>query len=126
NFWTPELQDKVPGFAAHPLAKPYPGYGATIPFARKSFFNAIGWFHPDFHYGDLKDWFLRAAEQGAVIEILPDILVYRRLHETNMSHHKAAASREQHLQLVKASLDRRRLAGGTAAPLSFPNGEKGK
>jgi GT2 family glycosyltransferase len=118
----------VPGFAAHPLAKPYPGYGGSALCARKSFFNRIGGFNPALYHGDVKDWFLRAAEQGAVIEVLPDILVYRRLHETNMSHYKAAVSREDSLQLVKASLDRRR-AGGTASrvsPLSLPNGDEGK
>jgi glycosyltransferase involved in cell wall biosynthesis len=127
NFWTPELQAKVPWFAAHPLAKPYPGYGGSALLARKSLFDTIGGFNPDLHHGDFKDWFLRAAEYGAVMEVLPDILVHRRLHETNMSHHKTTGSREDHLQFVKASLDRRRRVGGTAPTgyqLSFPKGEE--
>jgi hypothetical protein len=31
------------------------------------------------------DWFLRAAEQGVVMELLPDLLVYQRMHESNLS-----------------------------------------
>ena len=120
NFWTPELQEKVPWFAEHPLAKPFPGYTAPAVLARRILFSATGGFNPDLHHGDLKDWFLRAAEQGAVMELLPDILVYRRLHETNMSHHKDTVNREEHLKLVKASLDRRRLNGSASGPLNFP------
>ena len=122
NFWSPELQEKVPWFADHPLAKPFPGYVAPALLARRALFDAIGWFNSDLHHGDMKDWFLRAAEYGAVIEALTDILVYRRLHETNMSHHKAAVSREEYLQLVKASLDRRRrLGGSTHVKYQFPS-----
>jgi len=123
NFWTSELQGKVPWFTDHPLAKPFPGYIAPALVARRVLFDTIGWFNMNLHHGDIKDWFIRAAEHGAVMEILTDILVYRRLHETNMSHRKAAASREEHLQLVKASLDRRRRPGRTTlinAQFSFP------
>ncbi|MBI3801341.1 MAG: glycosyltransferase family 2 protein [Deltaproteobacteria bacterium] len=129
NFWTPELHEKMPRFADHPLAKPFPGYAAPALLARRTLFNASGWFNPNLHHGDIKDWFLRAAEQGAVMEVLPDILVHRRLHETNLSHHKAAVSREEHLQLVKASLDRRRRAGGatpTAYQLPFAKDDESK
>ena len=118
NFWTPELQEKASRFADHPLAKPFPGYVAPALLARRALFNITGRFNPELHHGDLKDWFLRAAEHGAVIDVLTDILVCRRLHETNMSHHKAAVSREEHLQLVKASLDRRRRLG-EATPTSY-------
>jgi hypothetical protein len=30
-------------------------------------------------------WFLHAAEQGALIQVLPDILMSRRLHSSNQS-----------------------------------------
>src|SRR5215470_4562642 len=90
NFWTPELQEQVRRFTNHPLAKPFPGYVAPALLARRTFFHAIGGFNADLRHGDVKDWFLRVAEQRAVVEVLPDILVHRRLHETNMSHDKAA------------------------------------
>lgn len=120
NFCTPELQEKAVGFADHPLAKPFPGYAASALLARRALFDTTGWFNTDLHHGDLKDWFLRAAEQGAIMEVMADILVYRRLHETNMSHNKTAADRDERLQIVKASLDRRRLGGSTHVKYQFP------
>jgi glycosyltransferase involved in cell wall biosynthesis len=129
NFWTPELREKVPWFADHPLAKPFPGYTAPAVLVRRTLFNTSDWFNTNLHHGDVKDWFLRVAEQGAVMEVLPDILVYRRLHETNMSHGKDVVNREEHLQLVKASLDRRRRKSGatpTGYQLLFPKGDESK
>jgi glycosyltransferase involved in cell wall biosynthesis len=121
NFWTPELREKVARFDEHPLSQPFPGYGAPALLARRALFDTVGQFNSDLRHGDLKDWFLHVAEHGAVIEVLTDILVYRRLHETNLSHHKAIASREEHLQLVKASLNRRRrLSGATVTDYQLP------
>lgn len=121
NFWSPELQEKVAPPDDHSLLQPFPGYVAQALLARRALFDTIGRFNPDLHHGDLKDWFLRVAEHGAVLEVLTDILVYRRLHETNKSHHKAVVNREEHLRLVKASLERRRrLSGATLSPYQFP------
>jgi glycosyltransferase involved in cell wall biosynthesis len=116
NFWTPELQEKVARFDEHPLSRPFPGYVAPALLARRALFDTAGWFNPDLHHGDLKDWFLRAAEHGAIMEVLTDILVYRRLHETNISHRKSATNREEQLRIVKTSLERRRRLGGATPP----------
>jgi hypothetical protein len=59
-------------------------------------------------HGDSTDWFLRASRSGSVSELLPDVLMYRRLHPSNRSRVRAATSREEFLQIVKASLDRKR------------------
>jgi hypothetical protein len=59
-------------------------------------------------HGDSTEWFLRAAEHGAVGELMPDVLLYRRLHHTNRIRRLAGASRNEFLQIIKKSLDRRR------------------
>lgn len=51
---------------------------------------------------------MRAIEHGAVIELLPDVLTYHRMHPFNLTRRRSEASREEFLQIVKASLDRRR------------------
>ena len=48
------------------------------------------------------------AERGAVIELLPDVLVYRRLHQGNRSRVLAAQSRDEYMQFLKMTLDHRR------------------
>jgi hypothetical protein len=42
------------------------------------------------------------------MEMLPDVLVRRRLHLKNLSQRDAAASQREYLGLVKAALDGRR------------------
>jgi len=78
----------------------------------------VGQFNTALWFTDATDWFLRAAEQGVVMELLPDVLVYHRMHQTNLTRRLASVSRDEFLQSVKASLDRRRPSDG-AAPQSY-------
>lgn len=56
------------------------------------------------------EWFVRAAEASLEIDVIPDVLVYRRMHRKSVSHAHPADSTDRHLDLVKATLDRRRAA----------------
>jgi glycosyltransferase involved in cell wall biosynthesis len=120
NFWAPELRKEEARLRNHRLARPLPGYIMQTVLARRALFQRVGKFAPELRHGDVKEWFLRAAEHGAVIELLPDVLVSRRLHKSNLSRLQTAASLDEHLQLVKASLDRRRTYGTVPAPYKFP------
>jgi hypothetical protein len=62
------------------------------------------------------DWFLRAAEHGATMELLPDVLLYRRMHHENRSRRLGSNSRKTHIEILKASLDRRRRHGDRHSP----------
>jgi hypothetical protein len=57
------------------------------------------------------------------MELLPDVLVYRRLHHTNMGWRalpRNSREREVFVRVIKASLDRRRrLDAGTVRPYPF-------
>lgn len=108
NFWVAELYAEEERFRNHSLAQPWPGYSAQTLLARRGLFDTVGLFNTALQYEDAKDWFLRAAERGAVMELLPDVLVYRRLHQANISRRKVLASADELLQIVKGSLDRRR------------------
>ena len=88
-----------------------PGYTSVALLARRAVIERIGDFDPSLRHGNDRDWMLRAAEAGTVIELLPDVLVYRRLHGANRSLQLAEASRAEYLRIVKASLDRRRASG---------------
>ncbi len=118
NFWVPELQAEAAQLRDHRIMQPLPGYVTATLLARRTLFERIGQFNPTLGHGDNTDWFLRAAEHGAVIELLSDVLVYRRLHKTNLSRREASASREEYVRLVKASLDRRRRQN-EAAPANY-------
>lgn len=108
NFWIPELAEEAKKFRDHRIAKALPGYVTTTLLARRSVFDAVGPFDLRLGHSDSTEWFLRADEHGVVKELLPDVLLYRRLHEANRSRLFASRSRDQFLEILKAKLDRRR------------------
>ena len=108
NFWIPELREEAEKFRDHRISKALPGYVSSTLLARRSVFDAVGLFDPALDHGDSMEWFLRAAEHGTVMELLPDVLLYRRLHQANRSRFLASRSRDHFLGILKASLDRRR------------------
>jgi glycosyltransferase involved in cell wall biosynthesis len=108
NFWIPELSEEAAQFREHRISKPLPGYVTSTLLARSDFFNAVGPFNTAINHADDTDWFLRAEERGGVMELLPEVLLYRRLHTGNLSRLKAGQSRDQYLHVLKTALDRRR------------------
>jgi glycosyltransferase involved in cell wall biosynthesis len=126
NFWITELEKERIRFQHHRLAKILPGYVTVTLLARRTLFEKLGPFNTDLKVGDDTEWFLRAAEQGAVMELLPDLLVYRRMHENNLSmepgtRRQTGSLQDAALHIVKASLDRRRKQSETdLASLKLP------
>lgn len=117
NFWVPESRDEEERFRDHRVSKPLPGYVTQTLLARRRLFQAVGLFDTTLDHGDSTDWFIRAEQYGAVMELMPDVLLYRRLHQTNRSRLLASNSRDEFLKIVKAHLDHQRemkMAGGKA------------
>jgi glycosyltransferase involved in cell wall biosynthesis len=108
NFWIPELAEEEARFRQHRMARPLPGYLPSTMLARRRAFDLVGVFDATLGFGHSTEWFLRGAARGAVVEAMPDVLYYRRIHHTNRSRQMNAASRDEYLRLVKAHLDRRR------------------
>lgn len=107
NFWVRELSEEKDKLNNHRLSQPLPGYVTQTLMARRGVFETVGFFDASLRHGDDTDWFLRASDQGALAELMPDVLVYRRLHDANLSR-AAAASREEYLHIIKNTLNRRR------------------
>ena len=95
-----------------------PGYSSVTMLARREAFDRVGPLDVTLKHGNDRDWFCRAAEEGMVMEMMPDVLVRRRLHETNRSAALSDSSRAEYLRILKASLDRRR-AGGAVTEYPF-------
>jgi glycosyltransferase involved in cell wall biosynthesis len=108
NFWIPELKEEAERFRNHRISQPLPGYVPQAVLAKSAIFDNVGHFNPALKHADSTDWFARAIEHGAVVELISDVLVFRRLHRTNLSRQMASASREEYLQIMKTILDRRR------------------
>jgi glycosyltransferase involved in cell wall biosynthesis len=108
NFWIPELKEEQEKFREHRIAKPMPGYYTQTLLARRDVFESVGQFNSDLKHTHDTDWFLRVAEQGVVTELISEVLVYRRLHQTNRSRVLSVSSRDEYLELVKTLVDRKR------------------
>ena len=123
NFWSPDAP--VPDGGLDPrvpqVMEAVPGYRSVTLLARRRVFESVGAFDPALRHGNDTAWFLRAAEHGVVMELLPDVLVLRRLHLANRSRRLAESSRREYLRILKASLDRRRRDATTPPrPYEFP------
>jgi glycosyltransferase involved in cell wall biosynthesis len=107
-FWVSALQAEETHFRGHRITQDLPGYITGTLLARRELFGSVGLFNSVLRYGDAMDWFVRAAERGAVSELLSDTLLYHRVHQNNLSRREAAASRNEFLHILKATLERRR------------------
>jgi len=117
-FWISGLREEAARHRHHRRAQAVPGYTTGTLLARRRLFDTVGRFNPSLWFSDASDWFLRAGERRAVMELLPDVLMFHRVHRDNLSRRLAAASRAEYVGIVKASLDRRRRSNRTA-PVSY-------
>jgi glycosyltransferase involved in cell wall biosynthesis len=108
NFWVPELLEEQQRYANRRYAQALPGWVCPALLARRRLFEAVGGFNLELLLGDDNDWFLRAFDYGAVRELLPEVLVFRRLHQANMTRDLLHQAPKALLRVVKLTLDRRR------------------
>jgi hypothetical protein len=55
---------------------------------RSTAFERFGKFHDGSRWIENMTWFLRASGQGAVIEVLPEILMYRRFNPESFTRNR--------------------------------------
>ena len=67
----------------------------------------VGDFETAWAVGEFIDWYARAVEDGLRSLMLPDVVLYRRVHDANFTT-RARDSRQDFVRIVKAALDRRR------------------
>jgi glycosyltransferase involved in cell wall biosynthesis len=110
-FWVAGMQDEAARLQNHRRGQVVPGYTTGTLLARRALFDQVGLFDASLWFGDATDWFLRAAERRIVMELLPDVLLYHRMHKTNLTRRRIGDSRDEYLQIIKRSLDSRRKVG---------------
>jgi glycosyltransferase involved in cell wall biosynthesis len=83
-------------------------YTLSSVLVRRSLIDKLGKFNEYVLLGEDTDWFTRATNQGTVIEIIPEPLVYKRLHSNNLTRDFNTVSKYELLQRVKNALDQKR------------------
>ena len=74
---------------------------------RREAFERVGPFETHTTVAEWVDWCARAKECGLRVEMLPEVVLRRRLHSQNKGI-REARYRFQYVHAVKAALDRRR------------------
>lgn len=94
-------------FRLQPLGKPLPAYLPGGMVVRRSAFDELGGFDPQYPVSSDADWFARARDAGLVMRLLPEVTLERRIHRANQSSQAELIHREL-FRLLRASIERKR------------------
>jgi len=75
--------------------------------ARRSVFEAAGLFDPDLAISGDVDWYARAKDRGLVMATVPEVLLHKRVHDSNASSDALVTNREL-LRVLRDSIRRQR------------------
>lgn len=75
--------------------------------ARKSTFDVVGPFSPDFRIACDAEWFVRANACKLSMFIIPKVLLHKRIHNANLSSN-VGANRQELMTVIRQSIMRRR------------------
>jgi glycosyltransferase involved in cell wall biosynthesis len=110
EFVTPELESTALALLRKPIENA-PWLAPNLMLIRREAFDRVGPFSEELRVGVTVDWFARANEKGLRYVMLPEVVLERRLHAANNGIREGDA-RSSYLQVLKASIDRRRAAEG--------------
>jgi glycosyltransferase involved in cell wall biosynthesis len=89
------------------LSEPIPAVlGGSLLF-RRSAAERVGPFPTDVRVGEFLDWIMRARDLGLRESLLPDVVLRRREHSSNITRREQAPFGD-FARVLKASIDRRR------------------
>jgi glycosyltransferase involved in cell wall biosynthesis len=105
------------GFRPELLERAVPGLIMEALMVRPRVFAKVGLFDPAFGAGEDTDWFARVRDAGLPMEVIPQVLVRKRVHSTNFSIN-APALNAHLLRALRGSIARKR---GSVAPAGAPD-----
>jgi hypothetical protein len=103
------LQEGVPmpaGFRRELLDGEPVGYMMETLVVRRTVFETIGKFDPSLGAAEDADWFSRANDMGIRMQVIPRVLLHKRVHDANATFNRPNGN-EVLLQVLKRSVDRK-------------------
>ncbi len=89
------------------LEEESPLYVPSALVVRKTVIEEIGDFDTTYRHANDCDWFFRAKDADVTMAIVPQVLLHRRIHSSNMSYETSAMASEM-LRALKSSIARKR------------------
>jgi glycosyltransferase involved in cell wall biosynthesis len=89
------------------LKEDHIAYCAGSMLFEHTLFHVIGPFNPEYINGDATEWIFRAKDQGYFGGIVPEVLLFRRIHVKNLSSNVDQEMKAL-LQVVKDSMSRQK------------------
>jgi glycosyltransferase involved in cell wall biosynthesis len=108
NFWMPELAEEEQRYEGQFLSQPQSAWSISTLLVRRAVFERFGDFHDGTRGLENMTWFLRAAAQGAMIEVMPDILMRRRFNVESFTRRDRAEVFDNFLPILKEWRDYQR------------------
>jgi glycosyltransferase involved in cell wall biosynthesis len=100
---------KIPrGFKPDLLVGDRVAYIMETLVAKKSVFDRIGKFNPEYTVGEDVDWFARAKDAKILKAVIPKVLLYKYIHDTNLSNN-AAINNQNLLKIIRQSIQKQRV-----------------
>ena len=93
-----------------PAAGMVPGMVPGTMLIKRDAFLRVGKFPGGLKVGEFIDWYARAVELQVRSLVLPDLLLWRRIHDSNQGV-RERQSISDYARVLKASLDRKRMMG---------------
>lgn len=109
----PELVEEERLYRDSRLSQPQSAWSIATLLARRSTFDKFGLFDDGLRGNENMIWFLRAAGQDAVIEVLSDVLMRRRFDSANDTRRGIGHNCDLLLPILKAWRDYQRRNHGT-------------
>ncbi|MEA5578913.1 glycosyltransferase family A protein [Anabaena sp. UHCC 0451] len=115
QFYSPDLDETARRKIQIPR-EIMPGYHIGTMLIRREAFFRVGWLETNLKQGEFISWYLRAIDAGLQMAMLPEVVMERRIHQTNLGRNPDL-DRSDYARILKASLDRRRANGKISSPI---------
>ena len=103
-----ESRTNPPGWLTAELLMKEVSFLPSTLVVRKDIFYQVGEFDCSYVISEDTDWFFRARDAGVQGFVVPEMLLYRRIHDSNLSSQTQVSAREMLLMTVRRSVGRRR------------------
>lgn len=106
QFLSPELAAERWRFAFS--EQPMAGLHRGVMLMRRAVWERVGEFETHLKTGEFVSWYARAVDAGITMQMIPDVVYERRVHNSNTVIRERDTVPKDYLRVVKATLDRRR------------------